>query len=485
DANGVEVVPVMTQSPDPSCSGDKVFTFTYTDCAGNILDWTYTYTIDDNIAPVAPSAPLNASYECIDDVPVAGNLTAVDNCSGNITVAGVDSFDNSNPCNVIITRTWTFTDTCGNTSSVAQLITVSDNISPVAPAAPADITYECIDDVPVAGNLTAVDNCSGNITVGGVDNIDNSNTCNIIITRTWTFVDDCGNTSSSVQTITVKDTTVPILTSILDTELNVSCANIPDVPNLEFEDNCNSNVNIVFDETNTFDENILTDYEIVRTWTVSDACGNENKYIQTLHVALDEVVTEIIADDKCYDDGVVDLNQYLQTTNSTGVWEMVEGNTDAILEGNIFNPTVLEISLDFKPGSGGIDYVFKYTTTDDGCISVTYVSMNINAECTVLPCGSEDVVISKAITPNGDQWNETFEISGVELCGFVMDIKIFNRWGALVYESNNYQNNWNGKSGSGSIGNAGTVPNGTYYYIVVLKDSGLAPFTGPVYIGTK
>jgi len=479
------VVPVMAENADPICEGDKIYTFTYTDCAGNTADWVYTYTINDDVAPIAPAAPANIAFECLDDVPVAGNLTAVDNCSGNITVAGIDDIDQSNPCNVIITRTWTFTDNCGNSSSIAQVITVTDTTAPVAPNAPANMTYECIDDVPVAGNLTAVDNCTGNITVGGIDNIDNTNPCNVIITRTWTFTDDCGNTSSSTQTITVTDTTAPVLISDLDTEVSVSCANVHDAPNLNFEDNCTSNVNIVFDETNTFDETILTDYQIIRTWTVSDACGNENKYTQTLEVSLDEVVTEIVADDKCFDDGVVDLNQYLQTANLTGVWEMVEGNTQAILEGNIFNPTVLELSLDFKPGSGGIDYVFKYTTTDEGCINVTYVSMNINAECTVLPCGSEDVVISKAITPNGDQWNETFEISGVELCGFIMEIKVFNRWGALVYESNNYQNNWNGKSASGSIGNAGTLPNGTYYYIVILKDSGLPPFTGPVYLGTK
>ena len=66
-----------------------------------------------------------------------------------------------------------------------------------------------------------------------------------------------------------------------------------------------------------------------------------------------------------------------------------------------------------------------------------------------------------------------------------MDVKIFNRWGALVFESHNYQNDWNGKSMSGSIGSAEKLPNGTYYYIIILKDSGLSPFTGPVYIGTK
>jgi gliding motility-associated-like protein len=485
DANGNEVVPVMTENDDPVCEGEKIYTFTYTDCAGNTADWIYTYTVRDDIAPIAPDAPANMTFECIDDVPVAGNLTALDNCSGDITVSGVDSFDNSNPCNVIITRTWTFTDDCGNSSSVAHIITVTDTTAPIAPSAPANATFECIENVPVAGNLTASDNCVGDITVGGNDSIDNTNPCNVIITRTWTFTDDCGNSSAVSQTITVIDTTAPVLVSDLDTEISVSCAEIPDVPNLEFEDNCDSNVNIDFSETNTFDESILMDYEIVRTWRVSDACGNANIYTQTLQVSLDEVVTEIIGEDRCFDDGVIDLNDYLQVSNLTGVWEMIEGDTDAILEDNIFDPTVLELSLDFKPGTGGIDYLFKYTTTDSGCISITYVSMNINADCIVLPCGSEDVIISKAITPNGDQYNEYFEIGGVELCGFITEVKIFNRWGALVYESKNYQNNWNGTTTNSGIGNSGTLPNGTYYYIVVLNNSGLNPFTGPVYIGTK
>src|SRR5690606_24100327 len=107
----------------------------------------------------------------------------------DITVTGVDAVENTNPCNIIITRTWTFTDACDNSSSVTQTITVADVTAPVAPAAPASETYECIGDVPAPGSLTAVENCDGDITVTGVDAVDNTNPCNIIITRTWTFTD--------------------------------------------------------------------------------------------------------------------------------------------------------------------------------------------------------------------------------------------------------------------------------------------------------
>ena len=89
------------------------------------------------------------------------------------------------------------------------------------------------------------------------------------------------------------------------------------------------------------------------------------------------------------------------------------------------------------------------------------------------------------MTPNGDQWNEYFEVTGVESCGFIIDVKIFNRWGAMIYESNNYQNDWNGTASKGSVGNADTLPNGTYYYILTIKNSGLKPFTGYIYLGTK
>ncbi|WP_372938039.1 gliding motility-associated C-terminal domain-containing protein, partial [Seonamhaeicola sp.] len=207
---------------------------------------------------------------------------------------------------------------------------------------------------------------------------------------------------------------------------------------------------------------------------------------QTLNVILDEIITDIVAPDWCFDEGIINMNDLLpEDLNTNGTWEMLEGDTAATLTGNIFDPTTLELSFDFLPDDGGIDYRFRYTTTNEGCISITEITMNIHADCVVLPCGEKDVDISTAITPNGDAYNETFEIKGIELCGFEYNVKIFNRWGALVYESDDYQNDWNGTSSKASVGSAGKVPNGTYYYIITIKDSGLPPFTGPLYIGTK
>jgi len=80
-------------------------------------------------------------------------------------------------------------------------------------------------------------------------------------------------------------------------------------------------------------------------------------------------------------------------------------------------------------------------------------------------CISEPTVVTidrfcipNGFTPNGDEFNQTFEI--LHPANMKIKLTIFNRWGNQVYESNDYQNDWEGK-GVGSE----YVPNGTYYYI--------------------
>ena len=253
-------------------------TFTLSDGCGNEISKTATFSIVDTTAPTAPTAPEAATYQCLDEVPPASELTATDNCDGDITVVGTDSIDNTNPCEVIITRTWTFTDSCNNESSVSQIITVADTTAPTAATAPEAVTFQCLDEVPPAIELTATDNCDGDITVVGIDSIDNTNPCEVIITRTWTFTDSCNNESSVTQIITVADTTAPQW-DIAPTNLIISCQE--DIVDqfviwlnsfTALPDNCSNltlqNDNVDFDvecgETRTV------------TFTLSDECGNTN-----------------------------------------------------------------------------------------------------------------------------------------------------------------------------------------------------------------
>ncbi|WP_372490092.1 Ig-like domain-containing protein [Chitinophaga sedimenti] len=71
--------------------------------------------------------------------------------------------------------------------------------------------------------------------------------------------------------------------------------------------------------------------------------------------------------------------------------------------------------------------------------------------------------IPGGFSPNGDGKNDFFVIQGVGSDRIALEV--YNRWGNVVYRSDNYQNNWNGKSNTG-VRYGEDVPDGTYFYIV-------------------
>src|SRR5436309_7983911 len=217
-------------------------TWTFTNACGIISSASQSIHVKDTTAPVAPVAPAAANVQCAGDIPAAVQLTAQDNCSGSITVSPVDGapVNDAQGCGYTITRTWTFTDNCGNSSSASQSIHVKDTTAPVAPDAPAAANVQCTGDVPAAVQLTAPDNCSGSITVSPVDGapVADSQGCGYTITRTWTFTDACGNSSSASQSIHVKDTIARVAPNA-PAAANVECAgDIPAAVQLTAQDNC-------------------------------------------------------------------------------------------------------------------------------------------------------------------------------------------------------------------------------------------------------
>ena len=90
------------------------------------------------------------------------------------------------------------------------------------------------------------------------------------------------------------------------------------------------------------------------------------------------------------------------------------------------------------------------------------------------------LIVYDVITPNGDGDNESFIIEGIE--SFENTLKIYNRWGVIVYDTKNYKNDWQGvSSGRVTIEKKQKLPVGTYYYVLELTASGKQQ-AGPLYI---
>src|SRR5262249_14347942 len=125
-----------------------------------------------------------------------------------------------------IKRTYTATDSCGNSSSQTQTITVNDTTAPVISSIPGDVTVQCASAVPAAndGAVSATDNCGGTPVISHNDQtIPGTCANNFVVKRTYTATDACGVSSSKTQTITVNDTTAPLITSI-PADTTVECA---------------------------------------------------------------------------------------------------------------------------------------------------------------------------------------------------------------------------------------------------------------------
>lgn len=110
-----------------------------------------------------------------------------------------------------------------------------------------------------------------------------------------------------------------------------------------------------------------------------------------------------------------------------------------------------------------------------GCVS-PLTSFTVN----LVPC---NLVIPSAFTPDGDGENDVWEIVGLDAKFPLNQVRVFNRWGELIYTSleGNYASSpWNGTYQGKAL------PNGSYYYIIEKAvDGSIEPINGTVSILRK
>jgi gliding motility-associated-like protein len=283
NCDGAGVVGGVDVSDGQSCPEIIIRTWIHTDSCGNVANSvSQQITIQDTISPVFNTIPLDTTVQCIGDVLSMLDLTWVDNCDGTGSVVGIE-VSNGQSCPEIITRTWSYTDTCGNSTTVSQTITIMDTVAPVFSFIPLDTTVQCIGDVPLMLDLTWADNCDGIGTVVGLE-MSNGQSCPEIITRTWTYTDDCGNSTAVSQLIAVMDT-IPPTASNLPTLSITGGAPLPQFNVLDVfdeADNCSSNIVVAYvgDVSNGANcPEIFT-----RTYSITDECGNQSFVTQLINV---------------------------------------------------------------------------------------------------------------------------------------------------------------------------------------------------------
>ena len=265
-------------------------TFTATDNCDNASEAVQLITVQDTTAPEL-SIPADYTVECSDDI-VYDEASATDNC-GLVNLDEVmETMAGDCTGNYTITRAFTATDECGNSTTLTQTITVQDTTAPEFTSVPADYTVECSDEMPMEDAM-AMDNCGTTAITVVAETTAGNCTGNYTITRTFTAVDDCGNSSQAVQTITVQDTTAPTIAG--DIEVVMSCETYDaSVAHATASDNC-GDVTLTWVDSEASGGCVLPIGQYVRLYTATDDCGNASTFEQVLTLTDDvaPVFTEV------------------------------------------------------------------------------------------------------------------------------------------------------------------------------------------------
>jgi hypothetical protein len=139
---------------------------------------------------------------------------------------------------------------------------------------PEDLTFEC-DAVGDFGYPTASDNC-GEVTIEltSRDSLPGDCPQDYTLTLNYSIADDCGNTASCTQVITVEDTTPPeIFCADQDT---IECEEELIFTPPTASDNCDPSPSIVEVSVDTLEGPGDGEFTYTKTWYAVDECGNQS-----------------------------------------------------------------------------------------------------------------------------------------------------------------------------------------------------------------
>ncbi|UMB53140.1 gliding motility-associated C-terminal domain-containing protein [Lutibacter sp. A64] len=411
-----------------NCSniGENTVTLTVTDASGNSSTTTAIVTVEDTLAPtvITQNIEVELNGNGTSSIVVADiNNGSSDNCEIASITLNKTEFDCTSAGENTVTLT--VTDIHGNSNSKTAIVTVSETVAPVANCiAPFTLALDETGNATIIAsqiNNGSTDNCG--ITSINIDkeSFDCSNIGENTVTLTVT--DASGNKATCTTVVTIVDTTPPIvITKNISVELDSNGnANITtsDIDNGSF-DACGIAA-MSLDQT-TFSCPTLIEHAV--TLTVTDNYGNTASEIALVTFTSSDIDNDTIAD-------ICDTD--------------IDGDG---VDNNIDNCPTTANSDQADLDQNGIGDV----------------------------CDQSDLKIAKGFSPNGDGVNDEFIIEGLHNYPN-NSIQIYNRYGNIVYESNNYQNYWDG------IGNKEErrLPAAPYFYVLSIN-GGSKVVKGWVYI---
>jgi hypothetical protein len=284
DADGDSLTFGLDQ-PGPFPIGTTPVTLTVSDNHGGSGVCAATITVVDDGPPIvtapSPVTVFTGVSGSVCGVTVSdselGSATATDNCSAEISRFGIPA-NNLFPVGTTVV-TYQASDPSGNSTTATQVVHVVDNTAPTI-TGPPSITVSTGSGASACGVIVsdatfgaplADDNCPGVQVVR--NGVPSGNVFPVgLTTVTYTATDASGNTGQVNQTVTVIDSTPPMLTLNGANPMTVECHTSFVDPGGNASDNCAGNLTGAIAVAGSVEPNVVGDYALA--YSVSDGNGN-------------------------------------------------------------------------------------------------------------------------------------------------------------------------------------------------------------------
>jgi gliding motility-associated-like protein len=407
---------------------------------------TTTYSlITSNLAGCHDTDAITVFINALPNVSAGNNLSFCDNTNGvQLNGSGIGTaswspstnLSNPNILNPLASpnslTNYTLTVTNSNNCSATDVVQVNPAIAPI---------------VSVSPNITICSGDSTTLIASGATNyfwsptihtIINNNQCiafptiNTVYSVVGTTTNNCADTASVTVTI------LPVANLSISGD-SLLCAGDTILLYANGATSYQWNpANLIISQIAS---GIVTSPLVSTIYTVSAVDNNNCKSSKTVNIIVDQIPNLQIT--KSNDLQCAQTSSLLQASGAlTYVWSP----SATLNSATISNPTAIPTATT------------TYSVLASGMACITIDSITVKVFNSI----AEKTFVPNVFSPNGDGLNDYF--TPISKSNFVnYSLKIYNRWGELVYFSNNANDCWDGQQKNGQI------EIGTYFYILNAK----------------
>ena len=420
----VEISSISNDAPEVFPLGETLVTWTTTDTSGNSASATQTISVIDTTLPTM-IVPNNIQVEA---TSIDANIVEIGSAEASDLVE-ISSISNDAPEVFPLGETlvtWTTTDTSGNSASATQTISVIDTTLPTM-IVPNNIQVEA---TSIDANIVEIGSAEASdlVEISSISN-DAPEVFPLGETLvTWTTTDTSGNSASATQTISVIDTTSPIIeiSEPFNFEATNQTDNIFELPVIKSNDNTKI-TSISNDAPASFEFGIT-----IVTWTVIDISDNTSTSEQEVHVIDTTLPTMIVPNNIQVEATSIDANIVeIGSAEASDLVEISSISNDA--------PEVFPLG----------ETLVTWTTTDTSGNSAS-ATQTISVIDTTSPIIEKphDVTIDAT-----SKSNNTLNLDEIDIIESISDVSIINN-APLYYEFGETIVTWTATDTSGNSASA-------------------------------